>query len=294
MDFRSDFPKFSEETIFYCDKTHDYMPMVYEWYKYIGQLCKVIASISEKSPGFRKIPPVHFGILIGLLNRCSRLILSSIALATNDFFGETVQIINRCIFESCIKLIWLCRKNSADCFNQYIADGLKSDIEMQKCIDNKISERNDKQQLIEKRMLESIENTIELSELSIDQVILSKKLPSLNNMIDDIYDYDKRLKYVVFQKIASHSTHGTWTDLLKYYIKKDNNSFILQDHNSKVCDIQFLSSSTHVLEALESFLCFITIDSKTIEVFNEVFDSIYTELRKLFLKSNGKDFDTIE
>src|SRR6266480_119580 len=68
----------------------------------------VAAHIQRSTLAFRHIPSQHYHVLVGLLNRCARLMLSNIALSHEGKFGETTAIIDRCIFETAVKLTWLC------------------------------------------------------------------------------------------------------------------------------------------------------------------------------------------
>src|ERR1700761_2100786 len=100
-------PTFSEEEMRTCREAGDYMPILFEWYRYVGLLCVFCISIRPDSPAYNSVPPQHYYVLIGLLNRCARLMLSNLALSHEGNFGETTVIVDRCIFESAVKIIWL-------------------------------------------------------------------------------------------------------------------------------------------------------------------------------------------
>jgi len=97
-------PKFTEADWLKCRDSGDYCPILFEWYKFVGTLCNFFASIRPDSPAVRSIPPVHYAVMIGLLNRCSRLMLSNVTLSHEGLFGETTALLDRCIFESCVKV----------------------------------------------------------------------------------------------------------------------------------------------------------------------------------------------
>lgn len=48
------------------------------------------------------------------------------SLRSKDNNGETASIIERCIYESAIKLMWSCNNSSNDKFNIYISGLLKN------------------------------------------------------------------------------------------------------------------------------------------------------------------------
>src|SRR3990167_3353096 len=128
-------PEFTEEQLKRCSDSGEYSTVLFEWYKYVGRLANYFACISLDSPGIRDIDEAHHSILIGLLNRCSRLILSNVTLSHEGLFGETTSIIDRCIFESAIKLNWLCANPTDENFNRFIAEGLKTEVEFKKKIE---------------------------------------------------------------------------------------------------------------------------------------------------------------
>jgi len=168
-------PEITEEEIQRCRETGDYCPVMFEWYKYVALVANFFASIQLDSPAIKEIPKIHHSVLIGLLNRCSRLMLSNVALSHEGIFGETTSIIDRSIFESAIKLSWLCHKSDEESFNRFIAEGLKTEIEFKKKIESNITQRNGQKTIIENRMLRSIGNYIEKSGLSIESITESKK-----------------------------------------------------------------------------------------------------------------------
>lgn len=103
--------------------------------------------------------------------------LSNVVLSHKGLFGETTSIIDRCIFESCIKIFWLCDEPTDEKFEQFIADGLKTELRFKEKITEKIASRGNKSILIEERMLASIKRSISISGMSEKQISKSKKLP---------------------------------------------------------------------------------------------------------------------
>lgn len=144
-------PVIPESQLKQCRETGDFRPVLFEWYKYVGTVCNYYASIRQDSPALREIPAQHYVILTGLLNRCSRLMLANVVLSHQGRFGETTSIIDRCIFESSIKAIWLCTLRDQDAFVRFIADGLKSELELKREIEKNILTRNTKKMVIEER-----------------------------------------------------------------------------------------------------------------------------------------------
>ena len=109
-----------------CKEVDDYTPILFGWYKFVGGLLSSFEHTTG-SPAYRQISQQHYHILIGLLNRCARLMLSNIALSHEGRFGETTAIVDRRIFESGVKLIWLCIDPCQEKFTRYLVDGLKTE-----------------------------------------------------------------------------------------------------------------------------------------------------------------------
>ena len=253
--FLPDPPEITVEQLEQCRKTGDFCPILFEWYKFVGHLCISFASIRSDSPAIKTIPPLHYGIFVGLLTRCSRLMLSNVALSHNGLFGETTAIIDRCIFESAVKISWLCAKGTEEFFNRFVADGLKTEIIFKNQINKNIQERNGKTLEIEKRMLNSIENYINLSELDESEITKAKKLPDIASMIEAI-DHDRTL-YIVGQKMGSHHVHGTWPSLWLHYLVKRDGVFGPRDHNCETHVNQYVFVPLIVLAAIRDFVMFV-------------------------------------
>ena len=216
--------------------------------------------------------------------------LSNIRLSSTRKFGETTRLLDRCISETAIKIQWLCLKNNDDSFVQYLADGLKKDLILKKQIIENINNRNGEVQVIEKRMLYSIGNCVELSRLSEPKITGAKQLPDFAQMCNDLNYSD--VFYTAIQRMASHAVHGTWSDLIFNYLSKGNEQrFHLQDLGKSTQDVQYIFIIHLVLEAMKSFLNFITSNASEINIFITVIDKVdknIKEIRNLAWKS---DFD---
>lgn len=286
-------PTITQEQLEQARKSGDYCPVLFEWYKFVGEVSNFIARLSPDSPAFIKISPIHHAIFTGLLNRYSRLMLANINLSHKGLYGETTAIIDRCIFESCIKLIWLCNDNTEEKFHRYLADGLKTELRLKNKIKANIASRNEKLLVIEKRMLESIDRYIASSNLTEEQVKSIKKLPSLSDMITEIENDD--LTYIVGQKIGSHHVHGTWLSLYKHYIKLDESGFYApRGHDVSTHAEQYIIISLFVLRALETYLKFIISDKETEDGFLLLIEGTRSEISKLNKEILGDDFELLE
>jgi hypothetical protein len=282
-------PQISNEQLARCRETGDFCPVLFEWYKYVGILCNFYASIRPDSPAARKLPPLHYAVLVGLLNRCTRLMLANVALSHEGLFGETTAILDRCIFESAIKTIWLSVNRDEECFLRFIADGLKTEVEFKNEIGQMISERGGRQIEIESRMLESINNYIASSGLSEEEIVLSKKLPDLASMINSIGG--NRLLYIIGQKMGSHHIHGTWPSLRFHYLDEHDGFLGPRDHDCSTHINQYVYISIFVIHAMRAFIEYICLDPEDIKAFTDLLNSIEDEINKLYSEVVGNDFE---
>ncbi|HAU0792899.1 TPA: DUF5677 domain-containing protein [Legionella pneumophila] len=240
-----------EELLLECRKKNKYGNVLFEYYRYVGQLLSTAMKIEFKSPAIRNIEINEFAILIGLLNRIVRLMLSNMKLSSDGTQGETTAILDRCILESCVKLIWLCQNKQVMSFNRFIADGLKADLKLKGNILSNIQQRNGKELPVEKRMLNSIEKYIQDSGLTEDDIANSKRLPDMASMLKSIKVAD--VYYVVIMNMGSHSVHGTWSSLKKDYFIIEDGSVYPQDHLTPTHVNQLISVSIMALYAMKAF-----------------------------------------
>jgi hypothetical protein len=283
-------PEITEAELENCRRTGDFCPVLFEWYKYVGLLSNFYASIQRESPAIKDIPKIHYSVLIGLLNRCSRLMLSNVALSHKGLFGETTSIIDRSIFESSIKLGWLCHKGDEDSFTRFIAEGLKTEIELKRTIEDNINKRSGNKLAIENRMLTSINNYFCKSGLTEEQILASKKLPDLASMINIIGK--DRLAYVVGQRMGSHHVHGTWVSLWFHYLEEDSEGRIhLRDHNCETHVNQYAYISLVVLNSIKAFVEYVCKDSDDIEGMTMLIVAVSKKIQEVYQEVVGEDFD---
>ncbi|TGL63767.1 hypothetical protein EHQ58_00980 [Leptospira ognonensis] len=282
-------PIITEELISDCRKDSDFRPILFEHYKYTGILANILASFSLDSPAVRKIPKIHYAVLTGLLNRCSRLILSNIHLSQGGLFGETTLIIDRCIFESAIKIEWLTSDLESEKFNRYLADGLKTDIEFKKEIEASIKKRGGGILQIENRMLQSINRRISHSGMTETEILNTKKVPNTASIIELIGK--TRLYYVIGQRIGSHHVHGTWQSLLMHYLEEIDDNYILRDHNCSTHINQFFYIETVVLNALISFSKYIFEQENEAKIFTNLISQVIEDIKVFENEIVGEDFN---
>jgi hypothetical protein len=282
-------PSFSEEEMKRCSETGDYTPALFEWYKFVASLAFVVTHILRTSPAYRTIPDRHYHVAAGLMNRCARLMLSNVALSHEGKFGETTSIVDRCIFESAIKIAWLCENPSDDSFVRYLADGLKTELEFRAEIKANIAGRGTTALPIETRMLRSIANHIAASGLSDAEITSTKKLPDLASQMAAVGQ--TRLHYVIAQRIGSHHVHGTWPSLLFHYLEEQSGdpiTFVPRGHDCKTHINQYMYISIVVLRALRAYVNY-ALHVGEADALVGLFASTEDELMRVYTEAVGGD-----
>lgn len=291
-----EFPKlpiFMEAKIAACQKSQDFRPIFFEIYKHIGIVCSMISCINKNSPGIRILSNAHLGVVTGLLNRCSRLMLANAVISCEGKYGETTVILDRCIQESAINVRWLCKYEKEYSFERFIVSGLKSDLELEKNIKQKIEDRNGKILEIEKRMLESINQCIVLSEIDRDKIESYPRLPTFETRIKNIHNENDELAYTVIQRLGSHHIHGTWTSLLMHYLDEKDGELFPKDNIVSIHVNQFISVSLEVLEMLKDFINFIAIEKSISDFYLSELDKIRIFLDNYRIQVRGNDYNEL-
>ncbi|MBN2572104.1 MAG: hypothetical protein JXA68_08250 [Ignavibacteriales bacterium] len=289
-----DLPFFDKTKVDSCKEAEDYRPIFFEIYKHVGIICSLISCINKKSPGIKNISNAHYGLLTGLLNRCSRLMLANVSLSCNGKFGETTAILDRCIQESAINVRWLCKYEKENSFERFLISGLKSDIELEKNIKQKIKSRDGKILEIEKRMLESINRGIYLSGIDRKDFESFPRLPTFETRIKNLDYENDELPYTVIQRLGSHHVHGTWTSLLTHYLDEDNGELHPNDNLVSIHVNQFISVSLEVLEMLKDFINFITNENDISDYYLKELTKIREYLDSYRIEVRGNDFEEIK
>jgi len=282
-------PAFPAELVEECRRTKDFRPILFEWYKYVGSLCNMVACLDFESPAFRPLPSIHYAVLIGLLNRCSRLMVANVRLSCTGRYGETTRLIDRSIAETAVKIQWLCQKDGPERFARYIADALKNDLLMKDHIEENIKNRGGNALAIENRMLDSIHHCIERGGMAESEVRAANRLPNFASICRDL-DFEDQF-YLVVQRMGSHAVHGTWSDLLFNYLRyEEGQGFRPRDHDVETQDVQYIVVCRLVLAAIVSFIDYASRDADTAKGFRLVAEGIEAELVNIQDQAWGADF----
>ena len=283
-------PTFPDELWDRCRQDKDFMPILFEWYKYVAGICCTFASISRDSPAIREISALNYAILTGMLNRCSRLMLSNMRLAVTKRYGETIMLLDRSIYESMVIIQWLCHESSDERFRQYLADGVKSDLKLKDHIQQNIIERGGNALVIESRMLASINQCVESTGLSEEQIRKMKGLPDLFGMCQEV-GLSKGF-YIAAQRMGSHAVHGSWTSLNSHYLRKDEHGeYHVRDHDVPPNENQFMVIPTVLLDTLKKFIKYVVPNSSDREPTESILANVMLEIGKLTSEIVSSDIE---
>ncbi len=285
----TDKPVFTDKIWGECRRSKDFMPILFEWYKYISGMCSTLAAISKDSPAIRKVPALNYAILTGLLNRCARLMTSNLRLSATNLYGETVALIDRSIHESAITVQWLCLNDGKNGFQRYLASGMKGDITLRNHILSSISDRGGETWVIEKGMLDSIEDCLNSTGLSEKQIKEIKRLPDVWSMCKNI-GLSERF-YIGIQRMGSHEVHGTWTSLRTHYLRqKENGQYHLRDLDVRPHENQFMDIPLTILYTLVKFIEYVVADANFRERIDTVLGDAVSEMLKVISEITKEDF----
>ena len=146
---------------------------------------------------------------------------SVLKLSSDVEHGETVQILDRCLLESSIDLVYLLKKDDNTVYERFVKFGLKGERELYDIIQENITNRNGQKLEIERDMLLSIARTCENSGMRIEEIN-----PRAGNWGGSYRDKMDAIglghAYPIFQGTASQAIHGSWSDLIRNYLTKND------------------------------------------------------------------------
>jgi hypothetical protein len=270
------------------------LKMTVAWYSYISEVCRRVSSIDPHHEHLNEVAPVSVAVFVGLLNRCSRVMQPVLYLVESGRFGDSIRALNRSVCESAARLWWLVTQNDAEEVVRYLAWGLKSEIEMKDQILENIGQRRGRRQVIERRMLMSIDDTIQASGLTDGEVRAAKKVIDLGSIVKKL-NLPRGL-YTVTQKFGSHSVHGTWTDLYFHHLERSGDRFMPSCRDVPIDENDLRMTTIFVVDALRAFMFFLlgAREPDTFSEFRKFCDAVVEELVRLQLLTSGDDFELVE
>ena len=214
-----------------CQKRGRFGGLVFELYKESGRLVCVSSSVYFARPGETIKYDRNEAICAGLLVRVSKLMLSVVKLSADIEHGETVQALNRCIIESAVDVQYLIFKDDEKVFDDFVKVSLVAERELYDLVHDNVKARDGERLIIEEGMLKSIEDTLEHSGITLEQIDMKGRSwgGSFRNKLNAL-GYDGTA-YTILMRIPSHAVHGDWVDLVKNHLRPMKEGFeINSDH----------------------------------------------------------------
>lgn len=215
-------------------------------------------------------------IICGSLLRIAHLLNGFLSEIVNHRM-ETAMIFERSIYETCINIMYLVKKNDPLVFDEYVKYSLRYEKRLYLEIQGNIAVRGSKL-YIEERMMKSIENSFLKSRIDMAEIdetardtwggSIRKRFKYLN--IDHLYD-------VLISRV-SHTIHGNWQDLLTHYIAYNEDGTFEPKGDSSVPKPQAICAMTTILV-------------KTINAFAEWFIDSYSEKEIIIERLDQIDSD---
>lgn len=265
-------PRFTRREVEQLVCEGDWLVPAFEWLRFVGLLAAEVCSLSNLDPKAIRRPEIHYAVLRGLLNRCSRMILADVKLAAERRHGEVVALFTRCICESAITARWLMTRDEPELFRRYVASGLRSDLELKKNLLSNIDRRGGTALVIEERMIDSIARCLELGEMTEEEVWSTKRMYTFEAICRDL-DLPPE-GYTVLQRISSHAIHGSWTDLLFHYLESKGDAPLGPREGVNPPDPKHLAAvALEVLAALGQYVRFMVGEAEAKEALGSVCSS---------------------
>ena len=170
---------------------------------------------------------------------------------------ETSFIYCRLAFECIINLRYLIAHASDELFRSYRAYSLKHEYKLLRQIEENIEARGGKELPIERRMINSIHRSFEVSGITVDALRPGGlKNWGGKNIFKKAQAVGLEMAYLALFGGGSHSVHGNWQDLLEYHLEETNEGGFKPDFEwhrprPQVLNAIALQSTQAVIEHLQ-------------------------------------------
>lgn len=272
----------TDEEIEKCKLSKNIHPLLFDRYKHVGGLCLKIGALIKDGSYMNNIENKHYGILVGLLMRCGRLMHSSLVLINAKNQEIAFRIINRCILETAVNIRFLILEGH-NAFDQYVYSSLRSDLALKKIIEAN-AERRGQYIPLERRMLSSISRLFAESGVKEGDIPSKKRKPDLKTILSKL-GYSDDL-YVVMQQLGSQPVHGDWSELMLEHIKFDGLQYTPKESGPRIVDSEYILPGTFVLEAIKDHLQYCISDIQLLQGFLAIVSNLDQDFQKLLKVSD--------
>jgi hypothetical protein len=287
-----DLPAITIQELQHCDSQRDHVPIYFKWFQHLGMICATVVAISRKSPAWRSISTLHYAVLVGLLNRCSRLMVSILALASHASHGESIRILGRCLAETAVKIEWICQEDTKDRIERYLEDGLWGESRLRRAIEKEISQREGRILHIEQRLLNQIREIEASTALPPSVTADPRRLHNFASMCSDLGLPD--VLYPTVQHMGSHAVHGTWPDLLENcLVRRDSGELEPRVGQLPPEGAQFAGTTRLVARAISAFATHMSTDERATAIIQNRVAIVDNAIVSLMRRACGKDFEIV-
>lgn len=178
-----------------------------------------------------------------------------------------------------MNVMYLIKNSDDELYDRFVKTGLSADKALYNQINENVSERNGVLMPIECRMLESIELTCKKSGIKIEELDPKWKNWSKGG------GFRKRLAevwhdnaYVGLFRVASHSVHGTWGDLILNYLSPEGDGFVLKDDFKSADTRTIVPMCMIVVEACRDYLTAFVGSPEEVPGFHEALVQFHDKL----------------
>ena len=207
-----------------CLERNEFGGLSFDLYREATKLVWVTCNTYYPDAGEEICLTRNQAICAGLLSRISKIMLSVVKLSSDLEHGETVQILDRCVLESSIDLQYLLAKNEDSVYERFVRTGLRSERNLYDIIQANIQDRDGQELEIEQSMLLSIRKTCADSGVKIEEIE-----PNAGSWGGSYRDRLEAIglgdAYPIFQGMTSQAVHGSWSDLIRNYLQKNENGY---------------------------------------------------------------------
>lgn len=286
-------PIISEETVDKCRRQGDFRNILFEYYRFVGQLAVVCSCILFESPAWKQERSRKtWEVCAASFSRIKNLVSANLEFFQDDRYIEATQILDRCIFETAAKICWISQDASEVRLRRFLEGSLRPDREHKATIEANIAERGGPPLKIEDRMLTRMQRSEQLSGIGDIPTNDLRRMPDLSVILSEIGH--SRSVYVAVGKVGSHAIHGNWQHLLsRNLLEKEGRLDLL--HRPGVSDpAQHSLISLFVLEACSAYVgnCFIDDGQDSIQAhIGKLIETAQSEIRRWNRESMGDDFE---
>lgn len=236
-----------------CNTADDFTSLSFELYKEVGVVATVSASCYIGMPGDPHLMPRNQAICAGLLIRICKFMTGIVVLTATRESREVAMALMRCIMDTAVTIRFLILRNDNAIYDEFVWRSLSPEGELFDLVQRNIAARGGESLPVERRLLKTINDLVEASGLTIDDIPrqhrdwgggLRKRLIALG--IEDTY--------VGSQRMPSHAIHGTWVDLLIHHLEQSDSGWRLTPDFSRIDTRLLFPQSLAVLQAASDYL----------------------------------------